>query len=74
MRPNVYRFPSFRTPRNEYEELPVTNEHVKMVRNVKEMAPAKRPVLRNMFANTSANNEIAKIGIVARSNCLQSRA
>lgn len=66
--------PSFRTPRNEYEELPVTKEHVKMVTNVKEMTAAKRPVLRNMLASTSATNEIAKIGIVARSNCLQSRA
>ncbi len=50
---------------------PATNEHVKIVTHVKETAAGIKPVVRNMLTSTSATNEIARIGMVARSNCLQ---
>lgn len=51
--------------------VPVTNEHVKTVTNMNEMAAAINPVGRNKLARTSATRDRTRIGIVARSSCLQ---
>lgn len=51
--------------------LPVTNEQVKMVTNMKEIAAATMPVGRNRLASTRATRERTRSGIVANNNCLQ---
>ncbi len=50
---------------------PATKEHVNIVTHVKETAAGISPVARNILTSTSATSEIARMGIVARSNCLQ---
>lgn len=49
----------------------MTNEHVKTVTNVNEIAAAIKPVGRNKLARTSATRERTRMGIVAKSSCLQ---
>jgi hypothetical protein len=52
---------------------PATKAHVNIVTHVKETAAGIKPVVRNMLTSTSATNEIARTGMVARSNCLQTK-
>lgn len=49
----------------------MTNEHVKTVTKVKEMAAATNPVGRNILVRTSATRDNTRIGIVNNSKCLQ---